>query len=192
MLTLPVNAGIMEKILTEGLVVLTPEETRPLGIRNYEGELMRLEEVSDGEPTGRAFFARGMHDLGAGYVQVTLQAFMEDVNPETGKPDRMPMTGDFANEKITVPVSDVAGPMNLPVKGEKPLWIYRGVKWVAEYSISRLFFSSKQAAEVQENKPAAPGLIYLKVQGQGGEVEYAYRNIGVAFKPAEVDTGKLD
>jgi hypothetical protein len=186
MIKLPVFVNVMDRILNEGLVVLTPEETRPLGERNFEGELIRLEENNGESLTGRSFFARGMHDLGAGYVQITLQAFMEDTNPETGKPERMPLAGDYANEKCTLPASTAdmiergeAVAFDFAVKGEKPIWLYRGVKWIAEFSLSHLFFGPGACKEIKDGKPGVPDVILLKVQGQGGETVYRYGNGGV-------------
>ncbi len=185
-----VGAGKLEDILNAGLRVLTFMDTVGPG----EGEAFTLVEVNGETPTGRKFFARVMHAPDPQVVQIDLQAFMEDVNPETGKPERFPMAGEFSNEKYSVldMGSSEPKPLNIQTNGEKPIWIYRGIKWIAEYSISRIFFGMKGAKEIQEGKSAPPGMIYLKVQGNGGEVEYAYRNIGVAFKPADVDTGKLE
>ncbi len=185
MLTLTVGAGVVEKILNEGLVVLTPQETRPLGVRNLEGESLRLEESSPDGNTGRAFFARGMHDLGGGYLQVTLQPFMEDANSETGIPERMPMAGQYANEKHVIPASTMDliskgqdAPFDIAVKGERPIWLYRGAKWIAEFSLSHLFFYPKASKEIVGGKPSVPDILFLNVQGQGGESTYRYGLLG--------------
>lgn len=187
MLTLPVNVAVMVKILNEGLVVLTPEETRPLGERNLEGESLALQEIADDSPTGRTFYARGMHDLGGGYVQVTLSAFMEDRNPETGVLERFPMAGGYANEKHVVPESAMKAmedlnPVNwsIRVKGEKPIWLYRGIKWIGEYSIAEVKFAPDSCKVMQDGKPPVPNLIYIKVQGAGGEAVYAFELDGPA------------
>lgn len=177
MIKLPVLLSVMDRILNEGLVVLTPQETRPLGERNFEGEFIRLEETDGETLTGRTFFARGMHDLGAGYVQITLQAFMEDNNPETGKPERMPMAGEFANEKAILPellAEGAPGEWDLRVPGQKPLWAYKGVKWVGEYSLVGYLFPSESILLMREGKPGIPRELKLKIQGQGGEYEAAY------------------
>lgn len=169
MLTIPVYAGVLERMLNEGLCVLTPEETRPLGERDYEGELFRMEENNGDSLTGRVFFARGMHDLGGGYVQVTLEAYMEDINPESGKPERMPMAGSFENEKAVIPGGETMVRWSFKVKGERPLWVFRDVKWRGEYSIVEYEFDSAAMREFEQGRAGIPSRIALRIQAQGGE-----------------------
>lgn len=177
-----VGAGRMEDILNCGLRVLCFYDSAGPG----EGEAFTMEEVNGDTPTGRKFFARVMHAIDPQVVQFDLLPFMEDLNPESGKPERMPMAGEFANEKCTLPPSTTdlinkgeAVAFDFPVKGEKPIWLYRGAKWVAEFSLVHLFFGPGACKEIKDGKPGVPDVILLKVQGQGGETVYRYGNGGV-------------
>jgi len=179
-----VGAGLMEDILNTGLRVLVfDESTAP-----QEGEAFIMEETNGGDrPTGRKFFARVMHQPDPQVAQIDLQAFMEDINPETGKPERFPMAGEYANEKHVVPESVMTAmeanhqlSWLVKTKGEKPIWMYRGIKWVGEYAIAELKFPPESCKAMQEGKTPVPNLLYLKVQGAGGEVVYAYELDGQA------------
>lgn len=178
MKTAIINGGILESVLNEGLRVLcnVPEIT--------EGELFRIVDL-DGDNT-RAFFARATFIPEPGVIQITLQPFMEALNPETEKWERIPMAGESANEKHTAP-EGVENPWPLVVKGEKPVWIYRGVKWIMEISLSKLFFGNAALKSVRDGQGVAPGMLFLSVQAQGGEIEYAYRLLGKALDPALTD-----
>jgi len=168
-----VYAGHVDDILNAGLRVLFFDESAGPG----EGEAFTLEEVSRGEPTGRKFFARVMHAIDPQVVQFNLEPFMEDVNSETGKPERMPMAGEFANEKAIMPgllAEGATGEWDLRVPGQKPLWAYKGVKWVGEYSLVGYLFPSESILLMREGKPGIPRELKLKIQGQGGEYEAAY------------------
>lgn len=178
-----VYAGHVDDILNAGLRVLFFDESAGPG----EGEAFTLEEVSREVPTGRKFFARVMHAIDPQVVQFNLEPFMEDVNAETGKPERMPMAGEFANEKHSVPESVIKALENsdrihwsVKTKGEKALWMYRGVKWIGEYSIAEIKFTPDSCEEIKEGKPPVPNLLYLKVQGSGGEAVYAFELDGLA------------
>lgn len=185
MISLPVKAGVIERILNEGLVVLTPEETRPLGEANYEGVSIQLVETEAETPTGRKFFARGTHDLGRGYVQITLSPFME-AKDEEGNVERIPMAGDYANEKYVTPDGEWQD-WQCAVKGEKPIWIYRGMKWVQELSLAKLFFGGgtaklffggSTAMDFAMNRMGPPHTLHVKIQAQGGERVYKYTVAG--------------
>jgi hypothetical protein len=99
---------------------------------------------------------------------------MEDINPETGKPERIPMSGAFANEKVNAPETEDAY-WDVKVKGEKPLWIYQGKKWVGEYSINEMHFDDAALALFKQGSAGRPMEIRLKIQGQGGERFQTYR-----------------
>lgn len=164
-----IGAGLMEDILNTGLRVLVFDESAGPG----EGESFRLVETNNDEPTGRHFFARVMHAPDPQAIQFDLQPFMEDVNSETGKPERMPMAGEFGNEKTVAPEGE--SEWTCKVKGEKPVWVYNGIKWVAEYSVAELTFDEAAMTNFRGNKPGFPIEIRLKVQGQGGETYRTYR-----------------
>lgn len=166
-----VGAGYMEMVLGQGLTVLC-------GLSDIlEGELFRIDEVSDKASTGRSFFARAMHVPEPGIIQITLQPYMEQINEETGKPERFPMAGDFANEKYTMPPGEWED-WAQAVKGEKPLWIYRGVKWVQEMTISKFFFADKNRVEFEQHAATPPVSLHLNIQGPGGEKIYSYALAG--------------
>lgn len=150
----------MESLLNEGLTVLID------AFEIQEGELFALQEVSNGEPTGRTFFARAMHVPHPGTVQINLQTYTDALNAETGKVERIPMTGAFANEKAVMPDGDPAT-WSIPVTGEKPVWIYSGVKWLMELSLAKFFF--------EKGRGLAPTSLHLRAQMNGGEKVLCYR-----------------
>lgn len=156
-----VSAGYMESILNEGLSVLID------AFEIQEGELFALQEVNGyGEATGRTFFARAMHVPHPGTVQITLQPYMDALNVESGRVERLPMTGAFANEKATIPDGDPAT-WAFAVTGEKPVWIYAGVKWLMELSLAKVFF--------EKGKAPVPTSLHLRAQMSGGEKVFCYR-----------------
>jgi hypothetical protein len=171
------SAGYMESILNEGLCVLIE------AFEIQEGELFAIQEVNAGEPTGRTFFARAMHTPHPGTVQFNLQPFMDALNVETGRVERLPMTGAFANEKASMPEGDPAT-WSLPVAGEKPVWIYSGMKWLMELSLAKFFF--------EKGKGLAPTSLHLRAQMSGGEKVFCYRLVEeVKFPLAEPAPGAV-
>lgn len=165
-----IDQGTMESVLNEGLCVL-------INCEAGEGEPVRMVEVNaEGKPTGRTFFSRVAHDLGGGVVQVTMSPYMEAENDEGGI-DRIPMAGDFANEKYVTPEGEWKD-WQCAVKGEKPIWIYRGMKWVQELSLSKLFFGGVSPLEFAMNRMAPPHTLHVKVQAQGGEKVFKYTVAG--------------
>ncbi len=170
MIEVQVGAGMMEKILGEGLRVLMAQ-----GVG--EGEQVRLAELNGDEATGRTFYGRVMHDMGDGVVQIDLAPFMEAVNEETGKPERIPMAGEFSNEKYVTP-SEEWKDWQCAVKGERPIWIYKGIKWIQEISLAKLFFGGPSPMEFAMNKMAPPHTLHVKIQAQGGEKTFKYSIAG--------------
>lgn len=164
-----IGAGYIESILNEGLRVLVFMDSVGPG----EGEAFTLIEMNGDTPTGRKFFARVMHAPDPQAVQFNLMSYMEDVNPDTGVPERIPLAGEFANERAKVP--EDTSDWDLSVQGEKPLWVYRGVKWVGEYSVAGYKFDDAGMSNMANGKPGVPLELKLKVQGQGGENFYTYR-----------------
>ncbi len=165
-----IQYAVMEKVLNEGLVVLN----------NCAAEMedqLELHEMRNDDPTGRVFFAAIKHVVSLGVVQIELAPFMEATNEE-GKVERIPMMGSVSNEKYTLPPGEWSD-WELPVTGEKPIWIYRGIKWVQEISLSRLFISPPTDRQLALNQLPAPRKIHLKIQRQGGEriIEYVYAGI---------------
>lgn len=154
-----IGAGVMESILNEGLCALYfPSMDGP-----GEGESFVMEEVSGDTPTGRRFFARVMHAIGPQVVQFTLASYME------ADGERFPMAGQFANEEHTLP--DKESPeFFFDVTGEKPVWLYAGIKWVAELSLSKLLFKRPLGRDQH-----VPDALHLKVQASGGERYFVYR-----------------
>ncbi len=161
-----VGIGTMEKILGEGLRVIVAH-----GVR--EGEQFRFIELHGDEATGRTFYGRIMHDIGDGVFQIDLAPFMEAINEETGKPERIPMAGEFSNEKYVTP-SEEWKDWQCAVKGERPIWIYKGIKWIQEISLAKLFFGGPSHMEFAMNKMAPPHTLHVKIQAQGGEKTFKY------------------
>lgn len=154
-----IGAGRMESILNEGLCVLFFSGEAGPG----EGESFVMEEVNGDTPTGRRFFARVMHAIDPQIIQFTLASYME-VDGE-----RFPMAGSFANEEHTLP--DKESPeFFFNVTGEKPVWLYAGIKWVAELSLVKLLFKRLLGRDQH-----VPDALHLKVQASGGERYFVYR-----------------
>lgn len=137
------------------------------------GDRVRLTETVDGEVTGRLFYAQISHVTSAGISQIVLQPFMEAINDETGKHERIPMSGEFSNEKYVTPEGEWKD-WQLPVKGERPIWIYKGIKWVQEISLAKLLFGGPSSSELAMNKLAPPHTLHVRLQGQGGERLFKY------------------
>ncbi len=108
-----------------------------------------------------------------GVIQIDLAPFMEQYDSEKGHYDRIPMAGEFANEKLSIPLLDW-DEWKIDVLGQKPLWVYRSEKWLEEISISRLMFGPAKRKEFAQHFVEAPETVTLKIQGQGGEKEFLY------------------
>lgn len=153
------NAGYMERVLNEGLCVLVTSRIL------QEGDAFKLREVNQhGERTGRHFFGRVMHEVDSGIYQFTLSPFME-VEDDQGKPERMPMIGQYANETCQLPDSPDWVKFATPVTGEKPVWFFNGKKWRSEISLCKLAFLNDDAFK----KDSAPLSILVKIQQSSDE-----------------------
>jgi hypothetical protein len=163
---LKVEAKVMEDILHNGLRVLAP-------VSGYVVDtFITLEEVINENPTGRYFGATITHVPATYVIQITVSRFMTLIN-EMGMKEKFPMTGEFEAEKVSIP----EGPWNasnIVVSGEKPVWMYRGEKWVQEVSLQALFFEEENRKNFEFMKPSPPTIIHLAVNGQGGNRLFKY------------------
>jgi hypothetical protein len=157
----------MEKILNEGLCVLL---SVPASLR--VGDPFSMHEMtSEGEgvvATGRVFFARATHIPFQGIAQFQLSPFMDAPNDD-GVTERFPMTGSIATEAKQLP-EDEWVTHAVVVTGEKPVWLYQGMKWKAEISIAKLNFLNDDAFK----SDMAPLSMIVKIQKQGGEKSFVY------------------
>lgn len=164
-----IQFAVMEKILNEDLVVLT-------GCLAERGERISLIEMQEDRPTGRTFFAKVVHQAsvqGVGSVlQIALSPFMEQ-RDENGAVERMPMIGGSANEKYVTPQGEW-NDWQVSVTGEKPVWIYRGMKWIQEIALAKMFFGGPTAREFAMNQMSPPHTLHVKIQAQGGERVFKY------------------
>lgn len=161
--TMRVEAGILEDILNKGLRVLMLEPGDDLAIFS-EGDFLALEETNGNESTGRIFYAQVCHCPDPKVAQIILQSKMSAINPETGKREVYPMAGEFANEPV---LRSKTAELWVKVSGEKPIWVYEGVKWVGEISIAKALLNP---AMLQ------PAVVVLKTSGPGGEKFFEYTN----------------
>ncbi len=83
------------------------------------------------------------------------------------------MIGGSANEKYTTPEGEWKD-WQLAVTGEKPVWIYRGVKWLQEISLVKLFFGGPAPTDFANHKAFPPHTLHVKMQAQGGERIFKY------------------
>lgn len=171
MKTASIGAGTMEQILNQGLRVL-------IGVPDIgEGEMIRMEETASDEKTGRAFFARVVYDLGSGVLQIDLAPFMEELNPDTQKYDRLPMAGEYLSEKHTIPAAHAGGESDgfaFKAAGDRPVWLYVGPKWIEEIGLSGLAFDGAGVVQLREGRLTPPSTLKLNIQGQGGEKAFTY------------------
>lgn len=156
----------MELILNEGLCLL--KDTYGA----VRGNKLELQEFHDTLPTGRTFFAKVVHARSHQYMQIELSPFME-AKDENGTVERMPMIGGSSNEKYVVPQGEWSD-WQCAVTGEKPVWIYRGIKWIQEITLAKLFFGGPTAREFAMNQMSPPHTLHVKVQAQGGERTFKY------------------
>ncbi|HEX3102643.1 MAG TPA: hypothetical protein VHQ01_12655 [Pyrinomonadaceae bacterium] len=180
MKTVEVAQSFMERVLTVGLNVLVMISGFDTGME--EGDVFRMREISpEGVRTGRDFYARVKHSEGnvsVGIFQFDLASYM-DQDDGTGHVDRLPMAGDFANEKITLP-DGAWKACAFKVSGEKPVWVYEGVKWRGEVSLHKIAFKQVEGEDFfkDKSKEMSPLTVVLKVQQQGGEKFYVYNKAG--------------
>lgn len=169
MIRYEIQYAVMEKVLNEDLMVL-------VNCGAVKGEQIELHEMQEDKPTGRVFFAKAAHVASESIVQIELSPFMEATD-ENGKVDRMPMIGGSANEKYVMPAGDGKA-WQISVTGEKPVWIYRGLKWVQEITLSKLFFGESSEKDNALRHMSPPHTLHLKTQAQGGERDFKYTLTG--------------
>ncbi len=165
MIKYEIQYSVMEKVLNDDFYVL-------VNCGAVRGERIDLIEMHDDRPTGRVFFAKARHVVAESIVQIELSPFMEATD-ENGKVERMPMIGGSANEKYVTPQGEWKE-WEIIVTGEKPVWIYKGMKWLQEITLSKLFFGGPTSKEFGMNQMSPPHTLHLKVQGQGGERVFKY------------------
>lgn len=164
--TMRLEAGILEDILNKGLRVLMVDmlESGDELATFSEGDFLALEETVNLEVTGRIFYAQVCHCPDPKVAQIILHSKMSAINEETGKREVYPMAGEFANEAV---IRSKAAEMWVSVSGEKPIWVYEGVKWVGEISIAKALLNPAMLH---------PPIIVLKASGPGGEKFFQYTN----------------
>lgn len=136
------------------------------------GEEFAMQQEGQDE-ADRIFYARVDHVFPLAeftVVQFTVKPFMRALMEERGKEgearyETLPMTGEFANEKIAA--RDF--PFAAKVTGEKPVWLYEAEKWAAEVSLLWLRFQNKVMLPTGAGIDYTPDEVEFKISQRGGE-----------------------
>jgi len=166
-----VTHEILELIINGGLRVVMG--SMPLN----PGDEFAMQDIAKGDEPDRIFFGRVTHKpiTGSDLVQFELKAFMNGRNAE-GKIETYPMTGEFANEKYSTPVMRW-DEWILQTVGEKPVWIFEGIKWMAEISIGRLIFKSDKKIPGTDSVDFTPEEVTLNISAKGGAKTAVYKKV---------------